>query len=175
LVTNIVTNGALQTDGLDVTNSPTSADFPFGFLITHNAPGKNFQLYRWESIAQDYLNVCSSTVGNIREPAGVPLGFILEQNHPNPFNAATSIRYEIVQVGYVTLTVYNLIGQEIRRLVDMSQSQGSHLIRWDGLDAYGRSAPDGVYFYRITHNDGEARRKMCCCIHNPDRPRRALS
>ena len=160
LLTSIVTNGALQTDGLDVTNRPTSAEFPFGFLITHNSPGKNFQLYRWESIAQGYLNICASTAGGIGETEDIPMGFILEQNHPNPFNAATSIRYEIIQPGHVTLTVYNLIGQEIRRLVDVSQAQGSHLAHWDGLDAHGHLAPGGVYFYRITFNAGEARRKM---------------
>ncbi|MGH7496925.1 MAG: phytase [bacterium] len=160
LLTTIVTNGATQTDGLDVTSRATRAEFPYGFLITHNSPGKNFQLYSWENIAQTHLKICSSTVGNIGEPAGIPVGFKLEQNHPNPFIAATNIRYEIIQAGYVTLTVYNLIGQEIRRLVDMPQAQGSHIIQWDGLDTHGRPAPDGVYFYRITFNAGEARRKM---------------
>jgi 3-phytase len=160
LLTSIVTNGAIQTDGIDVTSHATSAEFPHGFLISHNSPGRNFQFYAWEDIAQTYLKICSSTVGSIGEPEEIPVGFLLEQNHPNPFNAATSIRYEIIQPGHVTLTVYNLIGQEIRRLVDVSQSQGSHLVQWDGLDDQGHLAPGGVYFYRITFNSGEARRKM---------------
>ena len=160
LLTTIVTNGAVQTDGLDVTSRPTSAEFPFGFLISHNSPGKNFQLFAWEKIAQTYLRICAGTVGNINEPEGMPVGFILEQNYPNPFKATTSIRYEIMNTGYVTLAVYNVIGQEIRRLVDTKQAPGNHSIQWDGLDAHGYTAPEGVYFYRITFNDGEVRRKM---------------
>ncbi len=160
LLTTIQTNGATQTDGLDVTSRPTSADLPHGFLICHNSPQRNFQLYAWEDIAQTYLRICSSSVGVGEEAPGTPERFVLEQNYPNPFNLSTSIRYDIRRTGYVTLAIYNLIGQEIRRLVDMPQTAGARRIRWDGLDATGRDVPDGVYFYRVTLDNTEATGKM---------------
>jgi hypothetical protein len=160
LITTIITNGATETDGLDVTNRATSADLANGFLICHNAPAKNFQVYPWEEIAQNYLKICTSPVGVDEDPANAPVGFILRQNFPNPFTASTSIRYDIRNAGYVTLAVYNVIGQEIRRLVDRPHAPGTHVIRWDGLDATGHTLPDGVYFYRVTFDDTQARRKM---------------
>ncbi len=58
LLTTIRTKGSKSTDGLDITNLPTSATFPKGFLVKHNAPGRQFVLYAWEDIAQTYLSIC---------------------------------------------------------------------------------------------------------------------
>ncbi|MCG3156248.1 MAG: hypothetical protein DKINENOH_02871 [bacterium] len=59
LVTTIYTPDAGGTDGLDVTNQPAGTNFPHGFLAKHNGDGKNFMLYAWEDIAQNYLTTCS--------------------------------------------------------------------------------------------------------------------
>jgi hypothetical protein len=97
LITIIVTNGAEHSDGLDVTNRQTSADFPHGFLISHNSPGKNFRLFAWEDIAQTHLTICPATVGVGDAPVSMPSELALEQNYPNPFNASTNNRYQIRQ------------------------------------------------------------------------------
>lgn len=94
------------------------------------------------------------------QTSGLPEGFDLRQNYPNPFNPATLISYEIGKAGDVTLAIYNLLGQRIRTLVDGRQSAGSHVVRWDGSDEFGRSVPSGVYLYRLTVGHQTQTRKM---------------
>jgi len=76
--------------------------------------------------------------------AGIPKEFKLGQNYPNPFNPATQIAYQLPGQRHVTLTVYNVIGQEIARLVDEMQEPGYKTISWNA----GRM-PSGVYYYRL--------------------------
>ena len=80
----------------------------------------------------------------------VPNEFVLHGNYPNPFNPTTTIRYEIATPGSVSLTVYNVLGQEVAELVSGSQRAGVYEVRWDGTDASGRVAASGVYLYRLT-------------------------
>lgn len=79
-------------------------------------------------------------------PANV---FLLYQNYPNPFNSGTEIRFQLPEDCYVTLTIYNIIGQEVKRLVQGYKQASHHIIRWDGKNSYGRSVPSGVYFSRL--------------------------
>ncbi|MCI0615460.1 phytase, partial [bacterium] len=86
LLTTIRTKGSKSTDGLDITNLPTSATFPKGFLVKHNAPGKQFVLYAWEDIAQTYLSICpESKPSTIDSGSALPDVFDLWQNYPKPF------------------------------------------------------------------------------------------
>ena len=90
------------------------------------------------------------------------LGFFgLSDNYPNPFNPSTQIRYEIPEAGEVSLVVYNVLGQEVRRLVQGQQSAGVYRVMWDGKDALGRPVSSGVYLYRLTSGTfSEARRML---------------
>jgi hypothetical protein len=166
LITTIKTNGAAETDGLEVTSVRTSANFPYGFLISHNSPGKNFRLYDWDEIAQTYLKKCLGSVGVDDKPVNLPTGFVLEQNYPNPlrrsaFNALTNIGYQIPHGGEVIFTIYNLVGQEIRHFaITLHAVAGRYSVSWDGLDDGGRSAPTGIYFYRMSFDKHVAIRKM---------------
>lgn len=83
-------------------------------------------------------------------PAPTPVGFLLAQNTPNPFNARTTMRYEVPTLSPVRLVVYNLLGQPIRTLVDDMQEPGSYVVQWDGKDHGGRDVGSGVYFYRLS-------------------------
>jgi probable HAF family extracellular repeat protein len=85
----------------------------------------------------------STEVGG-QGPLGVPAECTLAQNYPNPFNPTTTIRYGVPGQTHVTLTVYNVMGQEVATLVNMQQAAGYHEVRFD---ASGLAS--GVYFYRI--------------------------
>ena len=82
------------------------------------------------------------------------------RNFPNPFNPEATIEYSLPVTSHVTVTVYNVIGQQIRTLVDRSQSAGTHQVIWDGTDRNGRQSPTGVYFYRFKAGDYTETRKM---------------
>ena len=75
--------------------------------------------------------------------------FYLYQNYPNPFNAGTEIRYDLPVQKNVKLTIYNLLGQVVKVLVDEKQDAKSHVIKWDGTDFRGEKVPSGIYLYRI--------------------------
>lgn len=90
----------------------------------------------------------------------VPEQFILHQNYPNPFNPATHIRYGLPRAGRVTLVVFDLLGREVKTLLDQKQSAGFHQVVWDGTNHQGQLLSSGVYFYRITAGDFVQTRKM---------------
>jgi len=75
--------------------------------------------------------------------------FDLKQNYPNPFNPTTTIEYSIPQQSSVSLTIYNISGQEVRRLVSEFKEPGTYKAEWDGKDNNGRAVSSGVYFYQM--------------------------
>jgi hypothetical protein len=83
---------------------------------------------------------------NIKEEikAELPVEFILEQNYPNPFNPSTTIEFTLPKSDFVTLKVYNLLGEEITTLVSEKLSAGMHQFEWDA-----RELARGLHLYRI--------------------------
>lgn len=87
--------------------------------------------------------------------------FDLGQNQPNPFNPSTSIEFALPQATHISLVIYNLLGQEVRMLVnDETRPAGTYDLQWDGRDAAGRDLPSGTYLYRLFTDEGELTRKM---------------
>ena len=85
----------------------------------------------------------------------VPTEVTLGQNHPNPFNPETTIRYALPQGAEVRLAVYDLLGQEVGVLVDGFQPAGQHRVRFDGGDL-----PSGSYVYRLQVGEEVVARTM---------------
>lgn len=83
-----------------------------------------------------------------------PSAFALGDAFPNPSNPATSITYEIAQPGVITLSVYNLLGQEVVRLVDGTRTPGRYTVQWAGVNNRGQGVASGVYLYRLTEASG---------------------
>ncbi len=73
-----------------------------------------------------------------------PSDFVLYQNYPNPFNPATTINYQIPEISFVTLKVYDVLGNEIATLVNEKKPVGSYEVDWNASNA-----PSGVYFYQL--------------------------
>ena len=98
----------------------------------------------------------------------LPRAYVLEQNHPNPFNPATQISYAIpsqvdgtpVSSTQVTLQIYDIRGRIVRSLVSARQAPGRYTARWDGRDDHGISVSTGVYFYRLQTDHFRQTRKM---------------
>ncbi len=82
-------------------------------------------------------------------PPEVPTSFQVSQNYPNPFNPSTTIEYYLTQRATVTVDIYNILGQRIRRLRDRLQPAGDHQIQWDGTNANGERVGSGLYFCRV--------------------------
>ena len=89
-----------------------------------------------------------------------PTAYRLAQNHPNPFNPETIIRYDVAKTGDVRLSVYALTGQLVRTLVDRECAAGSYSVVWDGTDHSGRAVASGLYLCRMISGDYRAVRKM---------------
>ena len=89
-----------------------------------------------------------------------PGEYALEQNVPNPFNPSAVIGYRIPEAGSVRLVIYNLLGQEVRVLVDGDMEAGSFTATWDGKDEMGRQVSSGIYLYRIQAGGFLASRRM---------------
>ena len=93
--------------------------------------------------------------------AALPLANSLSQNYPNPFNPETTIRYDLSSGAVVSLTIYNIAGQVVRKLVDgESLAAGQYQAVWDGRNESGASVASGMYFYLLHAGDYVAKRKM---------------
>ncbi len=90
----------------------------------------------------------------------LPEAFSLHPNHPNPFNPTTTIVYELPETSEVKLTVYNMLGQEIRVLVSEPQEAGVKKIHWDGKNSVGDFVGSGVYLYKLQAGSFVQTRKM---------------
>jgi hypothetical protein len=86
--------------------------------------------------------------------------FTLKQNYPNPFNPNTWIKFNLNKPVHVELSIYNVLGQKIRTLMDKNMQAGSHSIHWNGLDNRERALPSGLYFYRIKAGNKTDSRRM---------------
>ncbi len=98
-----------------------------------------------------------SDLGTSISNPNVPASFRLMQNYPNPFNAVTTIEYELITSGYVRLSVYNIVGEEVARLVDGNRRAGAHRILFDSSV---HSLSSGVYFFRLEVGASSITRKM---------------
>ena len=90
----------------------------------------------------------------------LPEHYALLPNYPNPFNPETTIAYDLADEGRVRLAVYDVLGQQVRVLIDGAQAAGRYRMAWDGRDRAGRAAASGVYFLRLEANGFSQVRKM---------------
>ena len=81
-------------------------------------------------------------------------------NYPNPFNPTTTIEYGIPKASYVTLKIYNLLGQEIKTLVNEQINSGKHSVIWNGTDNNGNKVNSGIYIYTIQAGELRETKKL---------------
>ena len=91
---------------------------------------------------------------------GPPLAFTISRNYPNPFNRTTQIDYQVPEDNHISIVIYDLMGREVRTLVDKLQSKGYYDIEWNGESDHGEFVSTGVYFLQLTSNGFSKENKM---------------
>jgi hypothetical protein len=104
-----------------------------------------------------YLDTTKSIRTGIESDAGTyaPLEFKLHQNYPNPFNPATQIEFSLPIRQRVTLKIFDVMGRQVRVLLDEMREAGSHSIAFDAT-----TLASGIYFYQLRAGDHVAKHKM---------------
>jgi len=133
-------------------------------------------LYRWDDTESEWIYVCGqgdkmqlstetkefATYAVIydKDMIPVPKEFALHHNYPNPFNPSTTIRFDLPENEKVLLTIYNILGQKVRTLINASYEAGYHKVLWDGRNKLGEKAASGIYIYRIKAGKNIKSQKM---------------
>ncbi len=133
----------------EVTSFEFTPDEAGRFVIQHTVHGFSGTLIVEESLPTA-----------ITPPKIGPKPYVLSQNYPNPFNTETRIAYSLEKPGLVQVTIYNQLGQVVRRLIDELKPPGGHTVLWDGRNDGGLSLGAGVYLYQLRTNTFVQTRKL---------------
>lgn len=116
-------------------------------------------LHEWIAVTDDDGNYAIDfTMTAVDE--SVPQAFVLQQNFPNPFNPSTTIPFFLEKSGMVDLSIYNVLGQKVRTLLDGYITAGAHQPVWDGRDQIGRGVGAGIYIYQLRSGSQVESKKM---------------
>ena len=111
-------------------------------------------------IAYDDANAVLASGTRTIDVIAIPDEFALQHNYPNPFNPVTIIEYDIPVNAAVQLLIYDIIGRQVKVLVNESMEAGYKSVRWNGRNDQGRNVSAGMYFYSIQAGDFVKTRKM---------------
>lgn len=108
------------------------------------------ELYSCEGLGTENTFAIENYKNINRKTNEIPLEYSLSQNYPNPFNPVTTINYSLKYDSKVTLSIFNILGQLVKVLVNSYESKGFKEILWDGTNENGNQVSSGVYFYKLT-------------------------
>jgi hypothetical protein len=142
-------NGTVVAENNSTSNNPftLAAPGPGNYIV--NAGFKNPDPRRWDSA------MVSIIVTNITENNHSPISYKLYNNHPNPFNPSTLIKYSVANESYTSLKIYDALGNEVITLVDDVKAAGTHQVIFD---ASGLSS--GIYYYTLQSGSFTETKKM---------------
>lgn len=148
---------------LDGAAMPDQVTFYFGLA---NIPGTSSdpELLNVACSYPDELNpiaVSTATTASIDKDQLIPEAFALKQNYPNPFNPSTQISFDVpTGSDFLSLNIYNLLGQNIKTLVNESLPAGRYTMEWDAKDMLDNPVSSGIYFYELKSETFISRKKM---------------
>ena len=147
-----------ENDGFEKinTNLINVQDRMYNYTDTDVEAGR-YYYYRLESVSTIGF---AEKLGTVAVEVTTPRTFKLYQNYPNPFNPNTTIKFELPRVERVRIKIYNILGQEVKELLDERKEAGYHLIMWDGRDKFERPVASGMYIYRIIAGEFVQAKKM---------------
>lgn len=111
-------------------------------------------------LANFTLEHATTSVETTDEQEALPVEFELGANYPNPFNPSTTIYFGLPQAQEVRLAVYNLLGHEVKELLNGYVEAGRHNFEWNGTDNAGKPVASGIYFYALQAGQTKLVRKM---------------
>ena len=131
-------------------------------MIYDNYDYPSYPIVAFMPFAAGPIPIDDSSSTAVFEPlAGtLPTEISLKQNYPNPFNASTLIEFDLFRSAQVDLSVYDLLGRRVRRLISTTLAYGSYQAYFDGTDDGGGALVSGVYFYRLQTGTAVLSRKM---------------
>ena len=107
----------------------------------------------------EYTGVVEATILSVDSDL-IPTVFALHQNYPNPFNPITTLRYDLPEQGFVTITIYDMLGRQVKTLVNTTQEAGFKSVIWNATNDYGKPVSAGVYLYKIQAGEFIQTKKM---------------
>ena len=129
--------GKLMTIEVELPNvGVSSVSYDITNIIANDAGGNTVNI-----TGTSYRGAVSETGQGL----SIPTEYGLSQNYPNPFNPATSFEFQVPSLGFVRLSLFDMLGREVARLVEGERAPGRYLTRWDAS-----TMPSGVYYYRMT-------------------------
>ena len=176
----------VERDGVKLRWVIAYASSNFGFEIQHSKNKSNFEkigfvssvsvttdskiysfIHRPADFGTHYYRLKQIDINGSFEHLGLlqvvvsrPENFELSQNYPNPFNQGTLIQYQLNAMEHTVLVIYNLLGKNIRRLVDEQQGPGYYSVMWNGKNDAGVTVPSGVYIYELRTSNFVAHKRM---------------
>ena len=149
--------------GLDHKISTAIIDIPDRKII-YNFLEKGLEIVKESQVSYDLKLIVGDEdfVFNTAEAIlnDIPEKFSLSQNYPNPFNPFTKMDYTLPKRSRVVISIYNVLGQEVKTIINREQEYGYHSITWDGIDNRGKQMSSGVYFARMNSNSFSQTKKM---------------
>ena len=90
----------------------------------------------------------------------IPVKYAFHQNYPNPFNPVTTLRYDIPENSHVNITIYDMLGRQVKTLINQTQDTGYRSVIWDATNDYGKLVSAGIYLYQIQAGEYMQTKKM---------------
>jgi len=137
-------------------------DIPFGATVTAAFAilGAN-SLSALQTVADAVIakyDQLTSIEDNFGE--ALPEAFGISSTYPNPFNPSTSIRFSLDKAGPIEISIYNIMGQKVRTLIDEQRLPGTYEVTWNGRNGQGGEVASGMYFVRLHSDDRTSSKKM---------------
>jgi hypothetical protein len=94
------------------------------------------------------------------EELPVPKEFVLYPAYPNPFNPVTTLRYDLPEQSHLNIIIYDMLGRQVRTLINQTQEAGFNSVIWNATNDYGKPVSAGIYLYQIKAGEFVQTRKM---------------
>lgn len=153
---------AVEGDATSMT-STNMGDFAQGNSFALSGTGSKYSDFTWTSSSNPSpgdVNPGQTYTLETYQGLSRPNSFTLSQNFPNPFNPSTTITFDLTEDTNVKISIYDMTGRLIRRLVNQPMTIGKKVINWDGRDKDGNLVSGGIYFYNLQSGGYSQTKKM---------------